>query len=174
MEEVDSGEVVVMKKNGMYKLGKCFCYYSHDEVVVTIGPDWPCNACMLILILTVLVCFVSFMAPKVEPLMQFLGLLIIMFALITYSLTAFKNPGLVLQDYQEALEQGKISKDASFCRKCHVVKTSNTDHCDDCDLCVENLDHHCPVSGKCIAKGNLLYFYLFLISVFTSFVYFVI
>jgi len=27
-------------------------------------------------------------------------------------------------------------------------------HCVDCNVCVEGYDHHCPVSGKCIGKGN--------------------
>lgn len=33
-------------------------------------------------------------------------------------------------------------------------------HCIDCQVCVEGYDHHCMMYGKCIAKGNLPYFYV--------------
>mmetsp|Transcript_25330 Transcript_25330/g.24955 ORF Transcript_25330/g.24955 Transcript_25330/m.24955 type:complete len:146 (-) Transcript_25330:19-456(-) len=129
---------------------------------------------MYILLLAILIGFLTVMAPKVGPSLQYSGFFIIMTGLFSYACTALKNPGLILQDYQEALEQGKISKDTAFCKRCQVIKTENSEHCEDCDLCVEGLDHHCPVSGKCIAKGNILYFYLFLTTVFAFFIYFVV
>ena len=51
-----------------------------------------------------------------------------------------------------------------YCHRCKIVarKDIATEHCDYCDYCVEELDHHCPWSSKCIAKGNILYFKIFL------------
>lgn len=48
----------------------------------------------------------------------------------------------------------------------------DTEHCDDCDACVEELDHHCPWTGKCIAKGNMVPFQIFLFMTFTLIVYY--
>ena len=38
------------------------------------------------------------------------------------------------------------------------------DHCSDCNVCVEKVDHHCPWSSKCIGKGNMNAFSAFLFS----------
>lgn len=49
-----------------------------------------------------------------------------------------------------------------FCRKCSVLKDKDTVHCDSCDVCIRGYDHHCPWTGKCIGRGNLMPFNLFL------------
>ena len=33
------------------------------------------------------------------------------------------------------------------------------DHCDDCDVCIDNFDHHCVFFSKCIGGGNISCFY---------------
>ena len=38
----------------------------------------------------------------------------------------------------------------------------DTEHCTYCDYCVESLDHHCPWSSKCIARGNMPCFKAFI------------
>ena len=38
----------------------------------------------------------------------------------------------------------------------------NTEHCDYCNVCVEELDHHCPWSSKCIGRGNICAFNIFI------------
>lgn len=37
-----------------------------------------------------------------------------------------------------------------------------THHCDECDVCVEGYDHHCPWVSKCIGARNLTVFKIFL------------
>lgn len=37
--------------------------------------------------------------------------------------------------------------------------TPMMDHCDDCDVCVDDNDHHCVFFSKCIGGGNIKYFY---------------
>jgi hypothetical protein len=41
---------------------------------------------------------------------------------------------------------------------------SKTNHCDDCNVCIEGYDHHCPWTSKCIGKGNIKSFYVFVTS----------
>lgn len=38
-------------------------------------------------------------------------------------------------------------------------------HCEECDVCVKDYDHHCPWTGKCIASGNIKYFNTFITMV---------
>ena len=42
-----------------------------------------------------------------------------------------------------------------------MTPDSNTEHCSDCGVCIEGMDHHCPWSSKCIGKGNLKIFWAF-------------
>jgi len=52
-----------------------------------------------------------------------------------------------------------------FCNICRVIfreGQTKTEHCQDCGFCVEGLDHHCPWSSKCIGRGNMGPFKLFL------------
>mmetsp|Transcript_43287 Transcript_43287/g.135503 ORF Transcript_43287/g.135503 Transcript_43287/m.135503 type:complete len:152 (+) Transcript_43287:376-831(+) len=50
----------------------------------------------------------------------------------------------------------------TMCSICEVPRPPGAQHCYDCDVCVEDLDHHCPWSGKCIGRRNLVYFRAFL------------
>ncbi|GMH56175.1 hypothetical protein TrRE_jg910, partial [Triparma retinervis] len=52
----------------------------------------------------------------------------------------------------------------NLCTLCNVVRPPGATHCYDCDVCVSDLDHHCPWTGKCIGGKNLRWFYLFLAS----------
>ena len=48
------------------------------------------------------------------------------------------------------------------CSICQLYRPPTAVHCYECGVCVDRLDHHCPWTGKCIGKGNLVYFYAFL------------
>ena len=38
-------------------------------------------------------------------------------------------------------------------------------HCEVCDICVKEYDHHCPWTGKCIGSGNIFWFHAFAIMI---------
>lgn len=50
------------------------------------------------------------------------------------------------------------------CSRCDMMRPINSRHCRDCNLCITDLDHHCPWTGKCIGRRTILYFKLFLCS----------
>ena len=35
-----------------------------------------------------------------------------------------------------------------FCTKCNTLKINKPYHCMDCDVCIDEYDHHCPWIGK--------------------------
>lgn len=51
-----------------------------------------------------------------------------------------------------------------YCEKCNFtypgLKKELT-HCYECKVCFHGHDHHCGVFGKCIAKKNLITFFIF-------------
>lgn len=51
-----------------------------------------------------------------------------------------------------------------LCTTCLIVAPLRSNHCRDCNNCVERFDHHCPWLGNCIAKRNYKFFYLFVVS----------
>jgi len=54
-----------------------------------------------------------------------------------------------------------------WCKTCNILRPPRASHCGTCDVCVDNFDHHCHVTGTCVGKRNLLPF-----CFFTSFILF--
>ena len=81
-------------------------------------------------------------------------------------MTALGNPGLYIS-HKEGNEGNKDSY--KFCSKCGLMsqKSDKVEHCDTCNVCFLERDHHCPWTTKCVAKGNLISFYVFVVSTFT-------
>lgn len=52
--------------------------------------------------------------------------------------------------------------------KCQTFIPRGAYHCDDCGLCIEELDHHCVWVGKCVGRYNLKLFYFFVGSIFIN------
>jgi palmitoyltransferase ZDHHC9/14/18 len=161
------GDIKVKRVSGYFKLGNMHCFSVKGWICVSAGPDWGFNVCIIGAILAALAFFLLVMAPKVESLMLSIGWFICIAALISYLLTAFKNPGIVTPDLKINIEKLEVDQ---ICHVCNVP-LENTQHCYECEVCVKGYDHHCPLSGKCIGSGNIFFFYTFLISVYCSFIY---
>ena len=99
--------------------------------------------------------------------MKFLGLFIYFTFIFSYSYTAFINPGYPKHDINSI--NGEPRDKFFYCSICKmwVSKEKKTQHCYDCDICVEGHDHHCPWTGKCIGAKNLISFYIFVGAIFT-------
>jgi hypothetical protein len=98
---------------------------------------------------------------------------------LSYLLISMKNPGYKatrtglemleqLRDFYDNIDNSNSSiqkiKNVStkFCFECNIVK-KKTRHCEICNKCVENFDHHCPYVLNCIGKDNHKLFLFFLI-----------
>lgn len=104
--------------------------------------------------------------PNIEYLFYYLELIIYLLTNIAYLYTALANPGICIESASNYYFK---SEDLLTCPTCNikVSKESKTTHCIYCNICIEEVDHHCPWTGKCIAKHNLYSFYAFVVFVFT-------
>ena len=60
---------------------------------------------------------------------------------------------------------GGIPPGLTFCsRGCNVYRELGSAHCNACNVCYVDVDHHCPWTGKCVAKDNIFWFYAFLVA----------
>ena len=168
-EEIDE-KIKVKSPSGLFKLGETYCIGLNGSIYLHIGPDWGFNLCLLFIIISANLFFLLAMAPKVELNLQMVGFFIYFGCMITYMMTALKNPGIIMNPWEIELEEGKSK--ANICKICDVLMEKGSEHCYDCQLCIRGYDHHCPLSGKCIGAGNIVPFYLFLFFVIASFIYF--
>ena len=103
------------------------------------------------------------------------GLSLLGFQLLTYISLILSNPGTPSKEYWIENFDNSVTKVTNYriCQHCQIVMDldKGTEHCIDCNVCVEGLDHHCPWSSKCIGRKNLKLFYLFLGSTCFLFVF---
>ena len=50
-----------------------------------------------------------------------------------------------------------------YCRTCQIFRPKRTIHCKECDVCIEQLDHHCPFISTCVGRRNYVHFFFFCI-----------
>lgn len=82
---------------------------------------------------------------------------------ISYLIVGFSNPGIAKPQRRVS----EVEKESfRYCHICGVLRDRKTEHCGDCNVCIEGFDHHCPWIGKCVGKDNLTAFYAFLILTF--------
>ena len=76
-----------------------------------------------------------------------------------YSKIFFKN-----ENYIKMKEEEK--KNYRLCEICNIIVNikDEIEHCDECDICINKLDHHCYWTGKCIAQNNIWAFHFFSIG----------
>mmetsp|Transcript_4561 Transcript_4561/g.6795 ORF Transcript_4561/g.6795 Transcript_4561/m.6795 type:complete len:226 (+) Transcript_4561:344-1021(+) len=125
-----------------------------------IGPDWVCTAIAMALFIGPGVVWVKLVAFKLHVVMGFFGALILVVTVVSFALTSFSDPGMVLK--QPVLKENSSTDGLLACTRCNIYRKPGTIHCSECDICIEGLDHHCPWTGKCIGRKNILYFRVFL------------
>ena len=103
--------------------------------------------------------------------------------MISYLITSLINPGIPNRDHYSKYfiknNPDLPSSSVVKCSICNIVvpKHFRISHCNRCQVCVKNYDHHCPWTGKCIGERNLTPFYVFLFFLlgymFMSFITFI-
>ena len=79
------------------------------------------------------------------------------FVLITeitlYTLVFLSDPGIP--------NRNEGAGEDVVCTTCCSIRKDRPYHCESCDLCITECDHHCIWIGKCVGKNNYVIFYLF-------------
>ncbi|RMZ54089.1 hypothetical protein APUTEX25_002666, partial [Auxenochlorella protothecoides] len=90
-----------------------------------------------------------------------------------YECACFFDPGFVplgpplpdgpLDPGRRALLQ---AQNPAWCYTCNAYRPIRSKHCGQCGRCCEEFDHHCPVVGTCVARGNRREFLGYLLTLF--------
>jgi len=171
-------EGILNKKIGYYcfrKLGHTYTFFGNKNgsPLIVLGPNFCWYISLIIIVTIVLYLFLWYFWNFMNLFFKALGILIYIIFIISYSYTSLINPGIPIYDENAIL--GRPRDKYTFCRACCIWTNMdlNTTHCFTCNVCYEGFDHHCPWTGKCIAKNNLITFYVFLASIISIFCYFI-
>ena len=134
--------------------------------------------------------FFIFLGSKLQFHLKVIGLLIWFSHTCVYTYLALSNPGIPSFHNRVRVENNEEGFHYKYCSMCQLYyeTSSNANHCLKCNVCIEGnipiiilkyyyligWDHHCPWTTKCIGKGNILYFYLFLLLTLFLIVYYII
>ena len=158
------------------KLGNTYSFFGdiYGDPKLIIGPHWP-----LYLVVTAIFSLGTFFVyysfgSYINFYLKMIGIVIYLIFFISYTYTATINPGFPKHDIDSIT--GEPRKKFYYCNICKIWanREKNTQHCPECNICIEGNDHHCPWTGKCIGKRNYKSFIIFIGSVFVLFTYLII
>ncbi len=108
-----------------------------------------------------------------SPYILFIYLTLLLFNTILYSYLLYLDPGEKKNNDKDALYKFILEDKyiADFCPKCSAKIISGIKHCNICNTCVDTHDHHCYWINKCVGKGNIKQFRVFLLSTIILIIY---
>ena len=143
----------------------------YDNPLLIIGPHWPLFACffgtinILYFIITIKLWHkFGFKSKLINQISYWLYTL-------SYSYTSLINPGYPKNNHER--KTGYPRDEFYFCSVCkfYVKRSTDASHCDECGICIEGMDHHCPWTSHCVGKNNIITFYIFVLSTLFSICY---
>lgn len=191
-----AGQELVDKNNFEYspiRIGEFILFYGRRRSFFPfhclLGPDWLLNILVfgLIILIDGVVLWVIRALGWPVILIGGFGAAVL---LISYTMVAFSDPGIVYKEDDDIEEQIALSQSSDSlavgqsgnrsitpevfkpmprvpsasridCGHCKIKRPMTSTHCGYCGTCIHGLDHHCPWSGKCIGEENLMPFRVF-------------
>ena len=101
---------------------------------------------------------------------KYLTTFIFLIYTISFIILFLKNPGIPNREYYK--KNFKLNSDEKKnyrkCSKCNIIipKSLKVVHCERCEICIKNQDHHCPWTSKCVGENNITLFNIFTSSLF--------
>ena len=154
-------ELAKIKNRGVEDYwGKIKIYKKNPHI--SLGPDYIFTIILYTFIILISILLLRMFWGFSQYLCFFCALAVDALLLFFLSMTVFSNPGIPSFKIDEE-DIDNIRRNQNYwCSDCKIVRKSGMCHCDDCDACISEYDHHCPWMGKCIGKGNIIWFYCFI------------
>jgi hypothetical protein len=152
--------------------------FNRKKHIFLVGPDYITFLVTLLIILAISALVLAFPAWCISfRFGVFCSILLVTF-LTFYFRVSLRNPGIIPRRRETlscVLEEGSSDHTTRVktCKTCNIVRPKGSFHCHTCDACIEGMDHHCPFTGHCIGKHNLIDFYLFLVFLYLTLVVYV-
>ncbi|CAD8047963.1 unnamed protein product [Paramecium primaurelia] len=144
--------------------GRCYpMMFRKGNPAVVIGPHWPLFICAFLLFLLI-GCLFIFLRLNDDPLIFYTTLFVGINQCVSYLIVSLINPGIANIERIDIEKNQQTNQKTWYCKVCKLIQLKETQHCLDCDICIQEYDHHCPWTGKCIGKGNIKQFYYFILS----------
>ena len=174
-EEIsNNSNIIKPKRFKLYKfVGRTLFVFldRYENPLIIIGPHWPMYICFCGIISFLFLVVYLTLWKQIGLLMQILGHICFWTYFISYSYCSLCNPGYPKNDIGRKI--GQPREEYYFCNYCrfYLRKSRYANHCFDCDICIENQDHHCPWTGHCIGRNNYYSFFIFVGSSFVIIIY---
>ena len=146
-------------------------YFNHKKIPqIIIGPDYKSFIFGFSFFVIYYIVIFTLTFKLTNFFFELIGLFFSIIQLLFYILSFLLNPGIQLKKPKEDDEY------IPTCIYCGVIKKLNIKqkHCFSCNICILGYDHHCVWIGKCVGKGNKIYFRLFLFFCLFNFFYMII
>ena len=168
------------------KCGKLFCFfYLNEKPLITIGPTFYYNFVIIFIVNLINIINIIFINFNIHSFFSFIEYFLFYFQFIFHLITVFINEGIPEKKWflsdeliknlcrNEYLNQNFNFEKFQICKICNLLifKNQNAFHCEFCNICCEEFDHHCKWIGKCIGKNNKFFFKIFLYLTFIYIIY---
>jgi palmitoyltransferase ZDHHC9/14/18 len=168
--EIDN-KITTLKNYGNLKA----YWFKNNQPLILIGPHWPFYICLttsITLLFTLLIYSLWF---HLSTFVIVSGFIVYFLQITSYTLTFLMEPGLPLNLMNKNTVPEKLDNNYKYCDQCKIIISieEKSNHCDVCNVCILDYDHHCPWTSKCIGRNNILPFYLFITFTMLLFGYFI-
>lgn len=103
------------------------------------------------------------MLPRFELELSMPSLLLFILSLAFFIIVSQRDPGYARKKAGTSMiKLYEIHHFDSICPFCQIKRSSKTRHCQYCERCVAEYDHHCPWIRNCVGAGNFKIFIAFL------------
>ena len=156
------------------KYGKLIVLYQKDEdPIYVMGELFP--FCFIFNLIFIGALF-YYLCGKVYKFYIILGFIIGIIQIVLFTLSGILNPGLPKLEYEKLIYEDVSNKNFRQCKDCKFwINTEfSTQHCNECNICIEGYDHHCCTLNLCIGKNNLKIFYFYILTSFIYVIFFII
>ncbi len=143
----------------------------YDNPLLIVGPHWPLFACFFSIVNILYMIIIFKLWNRLGPKSKLINQISYWLFTLSYAYTSLINPGYPKNNHER--KTGYPREDYYFCNDCkfYVKRNTRATHCEDCGICIEGQDHHCPWTSHCVGKNNIITFYIFIISTLFSICY---